>query len=85
MILPNTLTLTHNMGVCAGRMGDFDSAKGLFTCCIDFRIGVLGEDHPDTLMTLSSLAGVYCSNGEYETALLLYEKCLEKRQRVLVI
>jgi hypothetical protein len=41
----------------------------------------LGYDHPETLKSLSNLAGFYVEKGEYKRALPVYEDCLAKRQR----
>ena len=44
---------------------------------------MLGEEHPDTLDCLHSLAVVYKSQGENARAEELLLECLEKRKRVL--
>ena len=51
--------------------------------CLTKRKRVLGEDHPDTLISLNNLAGLFERKGEYDRALPLYEECLAKRKRVL--
>ncbi len=38
---------------------------------------------PDTFSSLSNLAGLFHSKGEYERALPLYEECLAKSKRAL--
>ena len=43
----------------------------------------LGEDHPDTLKALSTLASLYAVANKYKKALELEEKCYEARKRVL--
>ena len=45
--------------------------------------GVLGDEHPDALTALDSLAKSYADKGEADRALPLYEDCLAKRQRIL--
>ena len=44
---------------------------------------VFGQDHPHTLTSLSNLADLYNSKGEYDRALQLFEECLAKRKRIL--
>ncbi len=44
---------------------------------------VLGESHPDTLMSMNNLASLYNSQGEHGKALPLYEQCLEITRVVL--
>jgi hypothetical protein len=41
----------------------------------------LGYDHPETLKSLSNLAGFYVEKGEYKRALPVYEDCLAISQR----
>ena len=41
----------------------------------------LGDEHPDTLMTMSSLAGTYWTQGRTEEASALYKEVLEKSRR----
>ncbi|HBG18332.1 MAG TPA: tetratricopeptide repeat protein, partial [Desulfobulbaceae bacterium] len=42
-----------------------------------------GSEHPDTLMSVSNLAGLFHDKGEFEKAQPLYERALEARERVL--
>ncbi len=44
---------------------------------------VLGDEHPDTLISLNNLALLFDNKGEFDRALPLYEECLAKRKRVL--
>jgi hypothetical protein len=44
---------------------------------------VLGEDHPDTLITASSLARDLSGLGDYQQARALDEDTLARRRRVL--
>ncbi|KAJ3281905.1 Kinesin light chain 3 [Borealophlyctis nickersoniae] len=44
---------------------------------------LLGEEHPDTLDSISSLAAVYSRQGNDEKAEPLFVDCLERRRRVL--
>jgi hypothetical protein len=44
---------------------------------------LLGEKHPDTLLTLSNLAGVLDDQGEYEHAEEMHRQVLGLRETVL--
>ena len=44
---------------------------------------VLGDEHPDTLTSISNLAGLYQSQGRYEEAEPLYLECIKGRRRIL--
>jgi len=46
-------------------------------------VNVLGNDHPDTLISLNNLADLFKDKGDYESALPLYKECLAKRRLVL--
>ena len=63
--------------------GEYDRALPLYEECLAKRKRVLGDDHPDTLMSLNNLAVLFDSKGEYDRALPLYEECLAKRKCVL--
>jgi tetratricopeptide (TPR) repeat protein len=43
----------------------------------------LGEEHPDVATSLNNLAALYCSQGRYSEAELLYQQALEIRERRL--
>jgi len=49
--------------------GEYDRASTLFEDCVNLRKLVLGDDHPDTLQSLSNLAILFANNGEYDRAL----------------
>ena len=47
------------------------------------RIQVLGQDHPDTLRSRSSLANTFAAQGRYSEAASLHQELIEDRVRVL--
>jgi tetratricopeptide (TPR) repeat protein len=63
--------------------GEYDRALPLYEECLAKRKRVLGDNHPDTLISLGNLAFLFKTKGEYDRALPLYEECLAKRKRVL--
>jgi len=44
---------------------------------------VLGDNHPDTLISMNNLAALYQSQGKYDEAEPLYVECLKLRREVL--
>ena len=63
--------------------GEYDRALPLYEECLAKRKRVLGDEHPDTLISLNNLAALFYSKGKYDRALPLYEECLAKSKRVL--
>ena len=46
--------------------------------CPEQRLVVLGLSHPDTVFSISGLAGLYYRQGQYEDAEPLFVACLEQ-------
>jgi tetratricopeptide (TPR) repeat protein len=63
--------------------GEYDRALPLLEDCLEKRKRILGDDHPDTLVSISNLADLLQDQGEYDRALPLLEDCQEKRKRIL--
>ncbi|MBO4260894.1 tetratricopeptide repeat protein, partial [Streptomyces griseorubiginosus] len=55
----------------------------LFEATLVQRERVLGDFHPDTLISRNNLAHAYESAGDLERAVPLYEATLAQRERVL--
>ena len=55
--------------------GEYDRALALHEECLAKRKRVLGDDHPDTLLSLNNIAILFYSKGEYDRALPLFEEC----------
>ena len=66
--------------VSAGRLND---ATLLFEQILTDRVRILGNDHPDTLISRDNLAGAYESNGRLNEAITLYEQTLADSTRIL--
>ncbi|KAJ7697794.1 P-loop containing nucleoside triphosphate hydrolase protein, partial [Mycena rosella] len=58
-------------------------AKDLETQVLEKRIKILGEDHPDTLISMSNLAIGYSRLGEFQRSKDLGTQVLEKRTTIL--
>lgn len=66
--------------VSTGRLND---AILLFEQILTDRVRILGNDHPDTLISRDNLAGAYESNGRLNEAITLYEQTLADSTRIL--
>jgi CHAT domain-containing protein len=65
------------------QQGQFDKALPLAKEALQIREELLGEQHPDTLKSLSKLAAVYKSMGHLKKALPLFEKSYRLSEKVL--
>ncbi|MEU7826689.1 tetratricopeptide repeat protein [Catellatospora sp. NPDC049133] len=63
--------------------GDLEHAVSLLVTNVADQVRVLGEDHPGTLLSRSSLASAYWAAGRVAEAITLYEQTLADRVRVL--
>jgi len=50
---------------------------------IETRKRVLGEEHPDTLLSMANLAYTWKSQSRNKEAILLMEKCSELQKQIL--
>jgi len=64
-------------------IGLFEPAIQLEEASLQIRRRVLGDDHPDTLISMSTLAQLFRFMGRYEDALPYYAEVLETRRRTL--
>ena len=64
-------------------LGEYQAARELDEDVLARRSRVLGEDHPDTLGSVSNLAGSLHALCEYQAARKLYEDVLARRCRLL--
>ena len=55
------------------------------TKALEVRRRILGEEHPDTLLSMNNLAMLYASERRFQTAEPIYLKVLELQRRVLGI
>ncbi len=75
-LLGKTATFLEDQGALARAIPLFE--RGLAT-----RTRMLGEDHPQTLVSRNDLAGAYQSAGDPGRAIPLFEATLDDRRRVL--
>ncbi|WP_151477804.1 tetratricopeptide repeat protein, partial [Streptomyces albicerus] len=63
--------------------GDLGRAIPLFERTLEVRVRLLGERHPDTLISRNNLAGAYVAAEDLGRAIPLYERALADCLRVL--
>jgi hypothetical protein len=63
--------------------GGYGEAEPLYKEALHLSEKVLGKEHPQTLMSLNNLAGLYYSQGRYGEAEPLYKEALHLREKVL--
>ena len=73
----------NNLAATYHHQGKHRDAEVLYKQCLDKMKEVLGENHPDTLSTMSSLAATYGNQGKYRDAEALLKLCLDKMKVVL--
>jgi tetratricopeptide (TPR) repeat protein len=75
--------LLHRAAEYLQTRGEHGSARRLFERARELRRPMLGDDHPDTLESASSLALSWWELGDYESAHQLSEDTLTRRRLVL--
>jgi len=69
--------LQCRLGTLYMKQGRYDLARPQLLESLDRRKLALGENHSDTVSSMSCLAILYTEAGDHESALPLYEKCME--------
>jgi hypothetical protein len=65
------------------RQGKYKAAEAMNKKTLALREKVLGPEHPDTLTSMSNLAGVLGRQGKYEDAEAMNRQTLVLRKKVL--
>jgi tetratricopeptide (TPR) repeat protein len=76
-------SLLEQLGRCQERLGRYASAKASHRNALSLRKEVLGPEHPDTLTSMSNLAGVLMLQGKYKDAEAINRQALALREKVL--
>ena len=71
------MELLKGLAAFRARWGRPDEAEELFLECLDKRLAVLGEEHPDTLTSFHDLAELYARQGRWEEAEPLARELLD--------
>jgi Flp pilus assembly protein TadD/tRNA A-37 threonylcarbamoyl transferase component Bud32 len=64
-------------------LGDYAAARPHLECAVEVYRRVLGEEHPDTLRSVNTVALLYQQQGQFADAEPLFAQALEVRRRVL--
>ncbi|WP_203755525.1 tetratricopeptide repeat protein, partial [Actinoplanes cyaneus] len=83
---PPTETIDILLYLCGSylhRRGEYLSARRYLTQSVEVRSHLLGEEHPNTLTSMHSLANALFALGELMAAPTLHERTLAVRRRVL--
>lgn len=54
----------------------------LFRQTIELQKRILGDEHPNTLLSMSGLAGSYYMLGQYQEAMEIFKPMLELQKRI---
>jgi len=77
-------TFLHNKaGLFLDDQGDLQQGLVYLERALADRRRVLGDDHPDTLISMNNLASAYRSAGDLDRAIPLFEQALVRGRRVL--
>ena len=69
--------LLTTLGRVHQQLGLYDEARTLLEEAVDRRRSLYGDDHLETLASMSSLAGVFENEGKYDEATRLYREILQ--------
>jgi tetratricopeptide (TPR) repeat protein/predicted Ser/Thr protein kinase len=75
-------SIRQTIGQTYQELGVYPEAERQLGHALELRRRNLGEEHADTLDSMTALARVYRSEGKYATAVPLLEKAVETRRRV---
>ena len=75
--------LLSSVAVFLSQKGNHKDAHELLERVLEARRRVLGEEHPDTLMSMNNFAATLRAQGDHAGARELLERVLEARRRVL--
>ena len=72
-----------NVAWYARKQGSYNEAEQMNRQALDSKEKVLGEEHPDTLTSVSDLALVLQHQGKYEEAEQMNRRALDSKEKVL--
>jgi tetratricopeptide (TPR) repeat protein len=72
--------LRRTLGISFSYLGEYETARAMYQRSRELYADKLGHDHPDTLMSINSLAAAYAALGRHAEAIALGEQTLRVRQ-----
>jgi len=76
-------TLMWRYGMCLYEDGRWTEAEAPITQYLDIEKKLLGEDHPDTLISMANLSLIYAEQGRWQAAEELGVHVMETRKKIL--
>ena len=73
----------NNLGLLYRAQGKYSQAEAPLVRVMEVQRRVLGDEHPNMLLTMNGLALLYGLEGKNAQAEALYTKALETQRRVL--
>ncbi|KAF7357315.1 FabD/lysophospholipase-like protein [Mycena sanguinolenta] len=73
----------HHYGLLFNEAGEYKESAGMLETVLEEENRLLGDKHPDTLVTMGNLASTYSDLGEYGKASVLQMAVLEKQKQIL--
>jgi Flp pilus assembly protein TadD len=73
----------NNLAVLYRRHGQYEKAEPLYLSSLETKRAALGENHPDTLITMNGLGILYFNHGEFVKAESIWTDCLKLREAYL--
>jgi tetratricopeptide (TPR) repeat protein len=73
-IHPETLTALNDVALEYYKIGDYSNALDLYNKCLDGRVSVLVEQHPDTVQTYLMTGHCYKALGELDMAKTVFDE-----------
>lgn len=58
--------------------GEYAAAEGIYQLSLEIRVSTLGQEHSDTLTSVSQLGSVLKSQGRYEEAEAMHRRALQE-------
>ncbi|KFA68627.1 hypothetical protein S40285_09472, partial [Stachybotrys chlorohalonatus IBT 40285] len=77
------ISLLHNVGQYANLLGKYAEAEQMRWQTLKLSEKVLGQEHPDTLTSMSNLANTLRNQGKYAEAEQMHRQTLKLREKVL--
>ena len=77
------IRLLFKVGLCLQYNGQYIEAEQMYRQTLEFRMNVLGPEHPDTLESMNNLSLTLNSQGKYVEAKQIHRQTLELRMKVL--
>nr|AAX07521.1 putative serine/threonine protein kinase [Gemmata sp. Wa1-1] len=76
-------SVRDSLGTTYSFLGEFELSLRQYTRALALRQEKLGPDHPDTLMSMTTLATSYLATGKLDQATLMLEQIVQTRQEKL--